>query len=174
MLSYYPKLLKALMPILDIPPSTKVSRSQYDAIVENPLILHQLLYYKKQNIQSQEPKQISFFGGAFKGTNLNPFTGKSTCPPNFTMITMLIDLNICVSGDFGLKWPIRLGGFYHCESDVQICPKGYSSYLGTIINECEYFYCIRFANRQKISAPTLNRPPFIDYDLAFAEIQPTP
>uniref|UniRef100_A0A914PKX7 Uncharacterized protein n=1 Tax=Panagrolaimus davidi TaxID=227884 RepID=A0A914PKX7_9BILA len=65
MLSYYPKLLKALIPILDIPPSTKVSRSQYDAVVENPLILHQLLYYKKQNIQSQEPKQIAFFGGAF-------------------------------------------------------------------------------------------------------------
>uniref|UniRef100_A0AC35GFV6 Uncharacterized protein n=1 Tax=Panagrolaimus sp. PS1159 TaxID=55785 RepID=A0AC35GFV6_9BILA len=173
MIKYYPNVLKKLLPILDIPQHLHFMRNLSDALVNSPKLLEQLIFNSVEKIYDAEPDQITHFGGAFKSGTLNPFTGTYDCPSYFNVITILTDFNLCLSTDNSIKWGLRLGGFYNCDSDLKLCPLGYSTYLGTILNGCEHYYCIRFHSRDIFSPPIINRPPYTDYKMANAETIPT-
>uniref|UniRef100_A0A914YPV8 Macrophage-expressed gene 1 protein n=1 Tax=Panagrolaimus superbus TaxID=310955 RepID=A0A914YPV8_9BILA len=172
MLKHYPIALKALLPILDIPWNIRYTRTMYDNIANNPAILETILF-NKTTIYEKEPKQIMLFGGAFKDGTLNPFTGTFECPPYFQPITFLFDFILCLTTDNTHDWPLRLGGFYNCDTDIKLCPLGYSAYLGTVHNGCEHYYCIRFHKRDVNIPIVLNKPPYTDYRKANAEAIPT-
>uniref|UniRef100_A0AC34F806 Macrophage-expressed gene 1 protein n=1 Tax=Panagrolaimus sp. ES5 TaxID=591445 RepID=A0AC34F806_9BILA len=172
MLKHYPAALKALLPILDIPFNIRYSRTMYDKIASNPAILEAILF-NKTTIYEKEPEQIMLFGGAFKDGTLNPFTGTYECPPYFQPMTILYDFILCLATDNKRDWPLRLGGFFNCDSDLKLCPLGYSEYLGNVHDECEYYYCIRFHQRNVDIPIVINKPPYTDYRKANAEAIPT-
>uniref|UniRef100_A0A914P171 Uncharacterized protein n=1 Tax=Panagrolaimus davidi TaxID=227884 RepID=A0A914P171_9BILA len=172
MLKHYPVALKSLLPVLDIPWNIRYSQKKHASIANNPEILESILF-NSTTIYDKDPDQIMLFGGAFKSGTLNPFTGTYDCPPNFEPLQILFDLNLCLSTDNSLKWPLRLGGLFDCNSDKKVCPLGYSEYLGNVIDECEYYYCIRFHSRDNIFPPIINRPPYTDYKAANAEAIPS-
>uniref|UniRef100_A0A914QPU1 Uncharacterized protein n=1 Tax=Panagrolaimus davidi TaxID=227884 RepID=A0A914QPU1_9BILA len=170
----YPNVIEHLLHIIVLRPDIENLTDLFKSAAKNPIVLKQVLFDQSQSIHQLDSKiKTGFFGGAYQGSNLNPFTGKSNCPPNFMIIKIFADLNICVSNDQELLWPVRFGGFHHCESDIQMCPRGYSQYLGGIHNECEYYYCIRFGTRHIFPSPVVNKPPYINYERALAETTKT-
>uniref|UniRef100_A0AC34F095 Macrophage-expressed gene 1 protein n=1 Tax=Panagrolaimus sp. ES5 TaxID=591445 RepID=A0AC34F095_9BILA len=173
-LSYYPSILKELIPKLDI---TKGKLDNYttealDQLAKNPILLKFLFPgYDEEIKEVTPPISAALFGGIFGEGHINVFTGQPSCPLNFVEYTFLLDLKICIWNDTKEVWPISLGGIFDCHANSLICPRGFSRYIATLHDTCPVYYCIRMINRKTFESPVINRPPFTSREIAMEEIQ---
>ncbi|KAH9492036.1 Macrophage-expressed protein 1 protein [Bulinus truncatus] len=121
------------------------------------------------------------FGGLYRPSQDNPFTGKASCPPTFYPKQLLLDLYICISDDFeqSTKSAVKFGGFFSCSKGdmektnnlstfeskqenayLKSCPEGYSQHLATMDMGCSIYYCVKSGFMSGSKLPAIRRPPF--------------
>ncbi|KAH9492034.1 Macrophage-expressed protein 1 protein [Bulinus truncatus] len=128
------------------------------------------------------------FGGLYRPSQDNPFTGKASCPPTFYPKQLLLDLYICISDDFeqSTKSAVPFGGFFSCSKGnplvaqgdmektnnlstfeskqenayLKSCPEGYSQHLATMDMGCSIYYCVKSGFMSGSKLPAIKRPPF--------------
>ena len=136
--------------------------------------------------------QVSYrgylFGGYFTPTsiNMNTITGTQTCPPYYRVQKIAVDISICVSNDYELRFlhAISLAGFHSCRVGNPLsvpstvatlersnwphaCPGGYSQHLVAIESGCEINVCLEndaFQSKSLLPPrlpPFQSKPPFV-------------
>ncbi|XP_060066087.1 macrophage-expressed gene 1 protein-like [Ylistrum balloti] len=115
------------------------------------------------------------FGGLFTPHITNLLTGGSSCPQNFKHLPLQDGMTICVTQDFDAGFPF--GGFFTCRTGNPLattmhsdqsqwpksCPKGFSSHLALVSNECEIEYCAQTKIVSDKGLPSVRKPPFMAY-----------
>uniref|UniRef100_A0A914R4S6 Uncharacterized protein n=1 Tax=Panagrolaimus davidi TaxID=227884 RepID=A0A914R4S6_9BILA len=172
-LSFYPAILKELIPKLSITKDKLINDSDaIENLARNPILLKNLDRSLRDELKEPEPPESkALFGGIFGEGHINIFTGKPECPLNFMEHKFLLDLKICIWNDTTEAWPISLGGIFDCNAKLLQCPRGFSRYVATFYDSCPVYYCVRMVNRKTFESPVINRPPFTSRQLAMEEIR---
>jgi len=109
-----------------------------------------------------------YLGGFFGHTGPNVLTKTNTCPPSFFSVTILDDLNICLSNDetLGVVSSLPFGGLFSCKTpnpftNDYLCPKNFSQHMLDSVDDCDIYYCSQTSKISTQSLPNVKTLPFM-------------
>lgn len=118
----------------------------YTAIYKDQIALTSYQCRRNPNVTELPWRSGTLFAGLFKNGTNNPFTRTPNCPGTYQKALLADNVIVCLSYNYDAdkKFSIPFSNFFSCQWNAiyRKCPSTYSTFLATVANNCEIFYCM--------------------------------